>query len=437
MICVSLPGPTETDLLRQMEESQGWADLFEFRCDLYPDIVSRVVPHCHLPKIFTCHHESFDTIRHLANLNPEYMDLDQSIPLAFQKELPSSIKIIRSIHFFHDTPKDLQAVFHSLTTHPAHLYKIATFAKSTLDSLRLLCFSQSIELPLSVVAMGELGQCSRILGPSIGAPIVYASPNAAETTASGQISAKELKSIYSMQKNQKLYGLIGDPVSQSYGHIYHNDYMKDKGAIYVRLRIKSEELEEFFSLARQMGFAGLSVTIPHKEAVIPFLDEIDHNSAAIGAVNTITCRNGAYVGSNTDAAASIDALGIPVKDKMVVVIGAGGASRAIVYEAKRRGARVVIVNRHYERAKRLSEKFGCTALKPEDLGQYDILINATPNPMPIDPHYVHPNITAMDISIAPDTDILQLARERGGTAIQGREMFERQAKAQAREWGQA
>jgi len=283
--------------------------------------------------------------------------------------------------------------------------------------------------------MGELGRCSRILGASFGVPIVYTSPNETETTASGQISAKTLRSIYSVQKDLTLYGLIGDPVSQSYGHIFHNAYMKGRDAIYVRLRIRKEELSEFFTLASAIGFSGLSVTIPHKEAVYPYLSHVDEKSFGIGAVNTITLQNGAYVGTNTDAEASIDALGLPIEGKTVVVFGAGGAARAIVYEAMKRGARVVIVNRHHDKAERLSEKFGCVAAKKEDLGPYDILINATPNPMPIEPQHIAPNIVAMDISTAPDTEFLCVVREKGGIAINGRGMFERQAKMQAVKWG--
>ena len=434
MICVSLPGPTSDDLWRQIHESQEYADLFEFRCDLYRGVVKDVIARCPLPKI-VCHHGCLETMRSLAELEPEYIDLDQSVSMDFQNQFSSKTKIIRSIHDFDETPRDLEGIFTSLTRYPADIYKIASHANSTLDSLRLLCFSRTVNVPLTVVAMGELGHCSRILGASFGAPIVYASPNEGETTAPGQISAKALRSIYSLQKDLKLYGLIGDPVSQSYGHLFHNAYMKSQEAIYVRLRIRKEELSDFFSLATKIGFSGLSVTIPHKEAIFPYLEHIDERSHGIGAVNTITYQNNGYVGTNTDAVASIDALGVPVDGKTIAVIGAGGAARAIVYEATKRGARVVIVNRNHDKAERLGQEYGCVAVKQEELSSYDILINATPNPMPIESQFIHPNIIAMDISTAPDTEILQIVREKGGTSINGREMFERQARMQALEWG--
>jgi len=434
MICVSLPGPTAGDLMRQIQETKEDADLFEFRCDLYSEDVTDVMLASPRPKII-CHHECLSTMQHLAKLEPEYIDLDQSVPLEFQQNLPSNTKIIRSIHFYDRTPQNLDQVFESLTKYPADLYKMATYAQKTTDSLRLLKFSQSVSKPLSVVAMGELGQCTRILGASFGLPIIYTSPSVSEKTAPGQISVKELVRIYSTKTDLSLYGLIGDPISQSFGHLFHNAYMRERGAIYVRLRIQKNELDEFFDLAKELPFEGLSVTIPHKVSVFPFLSEADEKSKAIGAVNTMTRREGGFVGTNTDAAAAVEALAVPVKGKRLVVLGAGGAARAIVYEAISRGADVVIVNRHHEKAVSLSREFGCEACRADSLPPYDILINATPSAMPIEACAILPNIVAMDISTAPDSQFLQAARKKGGRAINGREMFERQANMQAKEWG--
>lgn len=434
MICVSLPGPTAEDLKRQMHETVEFADLFEFRCDLYREDVTDVMLASPRPKII-CHHECLQTMQHLAKLEPEYIDLDQSVPLEFQQNLPPKTKIIRSIHFFDQTPEDLDQVYESLTQYPADLYKMATYAEKTTDGLRLLRFSRSASQPLTVVAMGELGECTRILGASFELPMIYTSPSDLEKTAPGQISVNELVNIYATRPNLSLYGLIGDPVSQSYGHVFHNAYMKESGAIYVRLRIQKDELSEFFKYAKDLPFQGLSVTIPHKVSVFPYLSKVDEQSLAIGAVNTITRQAGEFIGSNTDAAASIDALGIPVKGKQLVILGAGGAGRAIIYEAIKRGAKVVIVNRHHEKGVLLSQEFGCCACQPESLPPYEILINATPSSMPLDSRYILPGILAMDISTAPDTEFLKAVREKGGQTINGREMFERQANMQAALWG--
>ncbi|NGX58214.1 MAG: Shikimate dehydrogenase (NADP(+)) [Chlamydiae bacterium] len=436
MICVSLPGPTLEDLKKQIKEAQNTADFFELRCDLYPDLetIQRAFKLCSLPVILTC--RRLEWIPLLAELGPEYMDLDHTVP--FQVDC----KIIRSYHNYDETPQDLDSVLSNLTQYPADIYKIATQSTSILDSLRLLKLAQSTSVPLTVVGMGELGECTRIMAPVFGCPIVYASPNSQQTTAPGQIPAETLvKTYYHHQLNQEtqLYGLIGDPVAQSIGHIYHNNYMKDHNALYVRLRVTEEELAEFLPLATNLGFCGFSVTMPHKENILSFLHQLDSKAHSIGAVNTIAVKETQLMGMNTDADGALDALEAvtPVEGKTLVLLGAGGSSRAIAFEAIRRGARVMILNRTPEKAIKLANHLGCCGGSLGDLEKisYDILINTTPHSCPIDHDQLKPNSLVMDLSITPrETVFLKVAQQKAATTVDGHAMFEKQAAAQRDIW---
>ena len=447
MICVSLPGPSLNDLKKQLRLAETVADLVEFRPDLYdtPYLVRDVRESCKLPFILTYHskpgqeEEGVKILQSLLPLGPEYVDLDCSVQV---QDWPSEIKIIRSHHDFSGTPEDLQSLFDHLTEKPAALYKMATMAQSTLDALRLLHFAKNASKPLVVMAMGEKGRCSRILAPVVGCPFVYASLSEELCTAPGQISAEELRRVYNFKKldsSTALYGLLGDPIQQSIGHLVHNAYMGDFAALYVKLQIAPEELEATLDRAMKLGFRGFSVTIPHKEAIIPLLDEVDENVRKIGAVNTVTVKEGRLCGSNTDAGGALDALEevTPVRGKRMVLLGAGGSIRAIAYEAKKRGADVIILNRDVSRAERLAGDFSATSGSLNDLAgiSYDILINGTPNQMPIDPSWIKKGATVMDLSITPrETEFLCVAKEHDCRVVYGTDMFFRQAAGQAKAW---
>lgn len=439
MICVSLPGPAFEDLKRQMNEAFDFADLFELRSDLYPDLnlIEKVFAKSSRPVMITC--RRCDWIPRLARLKPAYMDLDYTIPESIRKLVPPEVKIIRSLHS--DFP-DVNRQIKTVTQHPADLYKIAVHSSSILDSFHLLDTIRSSPLPLTVVGMGEFGECTRICAPIFGSRMVYASPNSRDKTAPGQIPAETLVKTYHYRRlnsQTRLYGLIGDPVAQSIGHHFHNEYMIEDNALYLRLRVKREELKQFLPQALSLGFQGLSVTIPHKEAILPLLTRVDDKARAIGAVNTVTVEKGHLIGSNTDADGALDALEtvMPVSGKTIVLLGAGGAARAIAYEAERRGARLIILNRHPEKAQRLCAEFGGTSGPMEDLRHfsYDIIINTTPHPCPVDPSWISPGCLGMEIAMTPeDTLFFKTVKEKGGDCIKGEAMFFRQAQGQKRTW---
>ncbi len=346
--------------------------------------------------------------------------------------LPDPEGLIISYHNYEETPADLEDLLRTLRSKgKAQYYKIATMATSTLDAFRMLEFSKKHPDVIGI-CMGEDGQATRILAPFVGTPIMYAALTPELKTAPGQLTMEELKTTYHFRKLHKqtpIFAVIGDPISQSPGHLYHNERLRGEG-VYLRLRITSEELSSFFSYVRRLPFRGLSVTIPHKVAVMEYLDEIDSEAQAIGAVNTIDIRSGHLKGYNTDGQGAIDALG-DVTGKKIVVLGAGGAAHAIIYALLKQGAHVTILNRTRAKADALAARFQCHSGGEEKLYEpYDILIQAAESSLV---PFLQPGKTVMDIRLY-DTAFVSQARKVDCHAIPGMEMYTRQAEGQRRIW---
>ncbi len=311
------------------------------------------------------------------------------IDIPWDRDLPEApCPIIRSIHNFHETPP-LDALFAQISAKPAYAYKIATFANSTLDALRMLAFVKKSDVRLTGICMGPLGEITRILAPVVGGFCMYASSTDEKAAAPGQLSIDTLEKIYhysALSQKTRLYGLIGSPIVQSPSYRTHNAFFRAAGldAVYVRMQIEPHELAAFFPLARELGFRGLSVTIPHKERLFDYV-EASEEARVIGAVNTLLFSDGEILGSNTDAAGGLDALEDSVAGKLIVILGAGGSAKALAYEAKKRGARVCVANRSLK---------GFADCLLEDIPEhYDILINTMPASYPtgLDINFKHPS----------------------------------------------
>jgi 3-dehydroquinate dehydratase/shikimate dehydrogenase len=360
---------------------------------------------------------------------PRYVDVDWKT-----KTLPAG-DVIVSYHNYEETP-DLEAVLKMLQdAHPrACFYKIATMARSTLDSLRMLDFLQCHPKIIGL-CMGELGMITRICAPIFRVPIMYAPLQEEDQNAPGQLLVDQLCGIYhfrSLNPETKIFGLIGDPIARSIGHLFHNDAFQTKkqNAVYLKMAVKPAELSEFFPYAKKLPFGGLSVTAPLKEAVLPWIDHIDPQAHAIGAANTLVFRKEKIEGYNTDGDAALDVLG-NVRGKTIAVLGAGGSSRAIAYTAHQRGARVLIVNRTAAKAKELARIFGCEW--SEKLPSYDILVNATSATMPIRAEEIQSGKTVMDIALY-ETEFLQEGRRKNCRCFDGFPMYFQQALAQQSIW---
>ncbi len=248
----------------------------------------------------------------------------------------------------------------------------------------------------------------------------------------------------------RVCGIIGDPIEHSMSPAIHNAAFEkmEIDYLYVPFRVKKEALGKAIAGMRALNIRGLSVTIPHKVAVIPFLDELDPLAERISAVNTIVNDDGVLKGYNTDAGGFLQALlegGVEPKGKNVVILGAGGASRAISFILAERGAHLVILNRLLELdwaeelASRISQVFkqevDALELNEENLAKVlakaDIVVNATsvgmsPNidETPIPAKLLKPGLIVFDIVYNPiKTRLLREAEEVGAKTIGGLDML--------------
>ncbi len=466
MLCAVIKGPTYQKAQEQIQQASKTADIVELRLDYFDSLDEEKLIHLKncssIPVIFALRqvsqggaypgteNERLSTIERLAALNPAFLDIEYSVATDFVKKLQKKhpqLKIIVSFHDFEKTPSDLNHVLAHLKKIPAALYKIATMASSSSDALRQLHFFRNAGTKFISVSMGEAGQFSRVLSPIVGSYLTYGFIEEEQATAAGQMSIPFLKDVYryhSLKPATAIYGLIGDPVDKSLSHITHNAVMNHFGidAVYVKMPVKAEELKEFFPLAKQLEIRGLSVTMPLKEQLFSLLDHVDSYARCIGAVNTVLFEEGKLSGYNTDCIGALDAIEeqVSVKDKTLLMIGAGGAAKAIAYEAVKRGARLIVLNRDPQKAYDLARQLKCAGAGLDAIAKYqnyDIIVNATPHEMPIDAKWFIPGTYAMDIKTRPkETPFLINAMKCGCYPIYGYRMFIYQAVQQWNLWFQ-
>ncbi|HOW05130.1 shikimate dehydrogenase [Methanospirillum hungatei] len=237
-----------------------------------------------------------------------------------------------------------------------------------------------------------------------------------------------------------LYGILGYPCLHSKSPGIYNHLFADYGMPAHYTWFEHKDPGRFLSLLPGTGVRGLSVTIPHKETVIPYLDEIKHDAESIGAVNTILIQDEKKYGFNTDWKGIYRPLEGTLGDT-AVILGAGGAAAAAVYAVSMRGFTPVILNRTPERAEHLARKSGAEIGSLGDIGKYhpDLIINATPVGMGSDPHTpippsaLQPGMKVFDLVYTPrDTPLLQAALASGCSVIPGTEMFIHQLAEQFR-----
>lgn len=252
----------------------------------------------------------------------------------------------------------------------------------------------------------------------------------------------------------KLTGIIGYPTEHSVSPQMHNAAYEKLGLnfCYLPIPVKPNDLMKVLDGIRMLGFVGVNVTIPHKEAVITHLDEVTKIARLIGAANVILNQEGRLVGYNTDGPGFIDSLkedaGFDVKGKNVVVLGAGGGAKAVtIMLAKDNVKTMVISDMIYEKAESLCEyinshfeiaPYACPVNSKElrkSIANCDLLVNTTPvgmypkvNECPIDDDYEIPSKAIVyDLIYNPlETGLLKLARSKGAKAVSGIGMLIRQ-----------
>ncbi len=244
----------------------------------------------------------------------------------------------------------------------------------------------------------------------------------------------------------ELFGVFGDPVAHSLSPAMHNRAFAFTGYNGVYLPFRIRQIAPAVSAVRTLGMKGISVTIPHKVAVMEFLDKLDPLARRIGAVNTIVNADGSLTGYNTDCFGAVNALSqhTDVEGREVAILGAGGAARAIAWGIVEAGGKVTIVNRSAEGGRQLAGDLSAAFLPLEKADRIcgDIIINATSvgmhphtGALPVPARVFRRGMLVMDIVYTPlETEFLKQARAAGCKTVDGLDMFVLQGARQFALW---
>jgi shikimate dehydrogenase len=243
-----------------------------------------------------------------------------------------------------------------------------------------------------------------------------------------------------------LFAVLGNPVSHSLGPLMHNTAFSVLGYNGAYLAFRVTDIGKAVVGIKALGIKGASITIPHKVSVMDFLDELDDTAKKIGAVNTIISREGVLTGYNSDGLGAVKALleKTTIKDKNVVILGAGGAARAIGFAIISEGGRVTVINRTPANGETLAKDLGADFQPISKLNKTEchVLINTTPvgmmpdiDAMPVRKQDLDKIMVVMDVVYNPlKTRFLRTAENIGCQTIDGVSMFVYQGAFQLELW---
>jgi 3-dehydroquinate dehydratase/shikimate dehydrogenase len=365
------------------------------------------------------------------------------------EKLRAETAVVVSFHDFRAT-SNLEKTFEKMSALPADFYKIASTARTLYDNLALMHFLEKHRDNHALIGMcmGEQGIISRVLGVRAGSAFTFGALNHEDKTANGQVTAQELRSTYRIDQVDvatRVYGVVGDPISHSLSPAIMNAALRRENVNGVFLALHAKSLKDLMACVKEIPIQGLSVTMPYKEAIIPYLDNTDPQTTKIGACNTVVrSQEGKLYGFNTDTSGVVRPLEqrMTLQDARVLVLGAGGAARAAVFGLKERGAQIFILNRSAASAQKLARQAKARTLKRADLKRldFDVIINATPVGMgntresPLTADEIKSRFVLDMVYDPAETRLLQLAKERGAETIAGGEMFVHQAARQFEIW---
>jgi 3-dehydroquinate dehydratase / shikimate dehydrogenase len=492
MICLSTTHSTVDEAIDALRRNAAWLDLVELRADFLPEserqrigefpglavkALGRPVPIiCTLRRRRDGGHydgSEAERLRFLGAVISEaapksgfdFLDLEEDLledPEAQRLVSTFPGRIIRSFHDTVGTPENLPSLYSRLSTHPNEIPKLAVRVSGSQDVHRVIeLMVRTVGRPRIILGMGEFGFPTRILGKRLGCFLSYTSDLDAPGTieaAPGHLSPRVLSETFSYPRidtDTKLFGIIGNPVLHSKSPAYHTGAFRDAGLNGAYLPFPADDLDVFFQTAELIELQGLSVTIPHKEAVRRYLTSEDPEVAGAGACNTVIRGSNGWRGTNTDVPGFLEPLvetlrsvrGKPnLRGLRVTVLGAGGAARGAVYALTGAGADVLILNRTVAKAELLARDIGGTiavaGMDSEGIarseGYRDVVVQTTsvgmtPNtdedPLP-EFRFDGSEIVYDLVYTPPETKFLGRAKEAGCVILSGVAMFRRQAELQ-------
>ena len=464
-IVASVMASTTEEMIRAMREATAGADLVEARVDSIrePDL-ALLKEAGDKPIILTCRSslegglfqgsegERLELLRRAFDMGFDFVDVETSFATPELLGHRKASRVILSHHVFDRCPSDLACLVHRAVERGADMVKLAVHTSSLAEAKRLADAGREARergIGYTPVALGPSGVAARILASKLGADFTYASARGLPPAGPGQLDIEALLTLYhfrTLGEATRIYGIVGCPAAGSLSPAMHNAWFARQGLDAVYVPFEEENLESFVSAARDLDVAGLSVTMPHKQTIASFLDEVDPLARRVGAVNTILARDGKWIGFNTDIEGVIRPISerIEIGGKQAVILGAGGAARAAAFGLAREGANLAILARRYPKAAELADVVGAIAGRPEDVADWnwDILVNATPvggggleGKLPAPLRNMRSGKVVLDMVYEPEmTALLEMAESDGAIGIPGLEMLVAQACCQAEIW---
>ena len=464
MICLTLSSKTLAGCCDEIRRNRDYIDIAELRLDLLDEkeaLDAKQFPSMtDVPIILTFRRVSdggkcslSERARKqilLSALDGDfaYVDIEEDVKKneVEAKARERGIRIIRSFHDFDGVPEDIYSRIHKLIER-GDVAKAAVTPHSIQDVLTLFRIADELkDIPKIIIGMGEWGIPLRILYARAGSLLTFACDG--EPIAPGQISARELKLLYRADKvddRTAIYGIIGNPVLHTSSPAIHNPgfHAINYNAIYLPFLV--DNIRHFFTLAEYLRMRGFSVTIPFKKDVLMYLGNITREVKQIGSCNTVIRVPGMWKGMNTDYYGFLHPILKDIESGRIstaLVIGAGGASQAIVWALRNRGVKVTILNRTLSRAESLATLNLCeydtleNARKYE--GQVDLIVQTTSvglypdfDANPIEGFVFSGKEIVYDIIYKPRmTKLLRVAEAAGCTLHYGEEMLLEQGKLQ-------
>lgn len=477
-LCVAVQAASPLEMWTRAATAAGETHFVEFRLDslpkpaaALPGLKDFVAQHRGLSSIATCRRKphggnftgnltaELEILLKAAEAGCTIVDLEvESAEEAKPAQLAkfraglhgAGASLLISFHDFTRT-KGLEQAADRIAAFQPDYVKVVSTARTLSDNLAVLKLIEDRSLSTHIVgiAMGEEGLLSRVLGPRAGGAFTFAASSDGVETAPGQVSSRTLLDLYrldQLDQATRIFGVAGNPIGHSLSPLMQNTAFRRESVNAVLLPLKVKVLDDLLTVVRDLPLAGVAVTMPLKQEVLPHLANMDPLTARIGACNTLrTGADGKLYGFNTDVAGVVRPLEkrMKLKGARIAVLGAGGAARAAVFGLVDQGAEVFVVNRTHETAVALARKAHAKSLKQELLAKtkFDALINTTPcgmagikQALPIKENELNAALVFDMVYNPLATPLLKLAASRGIPVIGGIEMFVQQGARQFEIW---
>ena len=380
----------------------------------------------------------------------DYVDIENGV----EADVPPS-KILRSYHDFEGVP-DFDEVADKLAKEGGAMLKIVGTATCLADNLKVREFLDG-RLDATAFLMGEYGVPSRILALGWGSRMTYASLSD-EALAPGMIDFQRLVNLYRaalLEPEWEAFGITGEHVGHSLSPALHNVALKESRQKRVYLPLAAKSVDDFLEFAKGVSLVGASVTVPFKEEILEKCEKLDEAAEKTGAVNTlIRLKNGGYRGRNTDVRGFGDDIkveyGKTLFGRTALVLGAGGAARAVVHALREARVGVKVWARRVEQAEALCNDLGGEAVSDvSEIGaRVDLLINTTPCGMEgehegeiavpwdkLKPLMAHDGLLHDLVYEPEETPLMQAAQADGFRALNGLGMLRLQGALQGNMFG--